>query len=120
MIEVNPRPPIACRERGASLVADAGRGRKYVGGDLVAAAPDLSRGYMEIRGIGIVNVANIFGLASIRPDKRLDMVVTLKPHADLNEVDRLGMRQSHEILGQKVSHVRWRSRSPRGATPRAW
>jgi HPr kinase/phosphorylase len=61
---------------------------------------------MEIRGIGIVNVANIFGLASIRPDKRLDMVVTLKPHADLNEVDRLGMRQkTYEILGQKVSHV---------------
>ena len=97
---------IGLLERGASLVADDMVRVKYVGGDLVASSPDLSRGYMEIRGIGIVNVANLYGLASIRPDKRLDMVVTLKPHADLNEVDRLGMQQkTFEILGQHVSHV---------------
>ncbi|MDP3851757.1 MAG: HPr(Ser) kinase/phosphatase [Luteolibacter sp.] len=97
---------IGLLERGASLVADDMVRIKYVGGDLVASAPDLSRGYMEIRGIGIVNVANLYGLASIRPDKRLDLVVTLKPHADLNEVDRLGMQQkTYEILGQHVSHV---------------
>ncbi|MFZ9937406.1 MAG: HPr(Ser) kinase/phosphatase [Luteolibacter sp.] len=97
---------IGMLERGASLVADDVVRIKYVGGDLVASSPDLSRGYMEIRGIGIINVANLYGLASIRPDKRLDMVVSLKPHADLNEVDRLGMRQkTYEILGQKVSHV---------------
>ncbi len=93
-------------ERGASLVADDMVRIKYVGGDLVASSPALSRGYMEIRGIGIVNVANLYGLASIRPDKRLDLVVTLKPHADLNEVDRLGMQQqTYEILGQPVTHV---------------
>jgi HPr kinase/phosphorylase len=97
---------IGLLERGASLVADDMVLVKYVGGDLVASAPDLSRGYMEIRGIGIVNVANLYGLASIRPDKRLDMVVTLKPHADLNEVDRLGIQQkTYEILGQQVTHV---------------
>jgi len=97
---------IGLLERGASLVADDMVRIKYVGGDLVASSPDLSRGYMEIRGIGIINVANLYGLASIRPDKRLDMVVTLKPHADLNEVDRLGMQQkTYEILGQQVSHV---------------
>jgi len=61
---------------------------------------------MEIRGIGIVNVANLYGLASIRPDKRLDLVIMLKPHADLNEVDRLGMQQkTYEIMGQHVPHV---------------
>ena len=93
-------------ERGASLVADDMVRVKLVGGELVATSPDLSRGYMEIRGIGIINVANLYGLASIRPDKRLDLVVTLKPHADLNEVDRLGLRQkTHEILGQHVTHV---------------
>jgi len=97
---------IGLLERGASLVADDMVRIKYVGGELVANSPDLSRGYMEIRGIGIVNVANLYGLASIRPDKRLDLVVTLKPHADLNEVDRLGMQQkTYEILGQHVSHV---------------
>jgi HPr kinase/phosphorylase len=97
---------IGLLERGASLVADDMVRIKYVGGDLVATAPDLSRGYMEIRGIGIINVANLYGLASIRPDKRLDLVVTLKPHADLNEVDRLGLQQkTYEILGQQVVHV---------------
>ena len=93
-------------ERGAALVADDMVKIKYVGGELVASAPDLSRGYLEIRGIGIVNVANLYGLASIRPDKRLDLVVTLRPHVDLNEVDRLGMqKKTFEIMGRQVSHV---------------
>jgi HPr kinase/phosphorylase len=97
---------IGLLERGASLVADDMVRIKYVGGDLVATAPDLSRGYMEIRGIGIINVANLYGLASIRPDKRVDLVVTLKPQADLNEVDRVGLQQkTYEILGQQVVHV---------------
>ncbi len=97
---------IGLLERGASLVADDLVRVKYVGGELVATAPDLSRGYMEIRGIGIINVANLYGLASIRPDKRLDLVVTLKPQADLNEVDRVGLQQkTYEILGQQVVHV---------------
>lgn len=97
---------IGLLERGASLVADDMVRIKSVGGELVATAPDLSRGYMEIRGIGIVNVANLYGLASIRPEKRLDLVVTLKPHADLNEVDRLGLHgKTFEILGREVTHV---------------
>ncbi len=97
---------IGLLERGASLVADDMVRIKYVGGELVASSPALSRGYLEIRGIGIVNVANLYGLASIRPEKRLDLVVTLLPHVDLNEVDRLGMQQkTYEILGQQVSHV---------------
>ena len=61
---------------------------------------------MEVRGIGIVNVANLFGLTSIRPEKRLDLVVTLTPHADLNEVDRVGIQpKSFEVLGQGVPMI---------------
>src|SRR5690606_20482850 len=97
---------IGLLERGASLVADDMVRIKYVGGDLVATAPDLSRGYMEIRGIGVINVANLYGLASIRPEKRGDLVVTLKPAADLNEVDRLGLQpKTYEIPGQHITHV---------------
>jgi HPr kinase/phosphorylase len=93
-------------ERGASLVADDMVSIKYVGGELVASSPALSRGYMEIRGIGIINIANLYGLTSIRPEKRLDLVVMLKPGADLNEVDRCGMQQNtYEILGQQVVQV---------------
>lgn len=97
---------IGLLERGGSLVADDMVRVKQIGGELIATAPDLSKGYMEIRGIGIINVANLYGLASIRPDKRLDLVVTLKPATDLNEVDRLGLEnKTYELLGQQVVHV---------------
>lgn len=93
-------------ERGGALVADDMVRVKYAGGELTASAPALSRGYLEIRGIGIVNVANLYGLASIRPEKRLDLVVSLTSYADQNEIDRLGLQpKSFEILGQQVPHV---------------
>lgn len=93
-------------ERGASLVADDMVRIRLVGGELIATAPALSRGYLEMRGIGIINVANLYGLAAIRPEKRLDFVITLKPHADLNEVDRLGLQEKTvEVLGHKVAHI---------------
>jgi HPr kinase/phosphorylase len=93
-------------ERGASLVADDVVSIKYVGTELVASAPELSRGFMEIRGIGIIHVGYLFGWTAIRPEKRLDLVVVLKPGTDLNEVDRSGMQQdTYEILEQKVIQV---------------
>lgn len=93
-------------ERGGALVADDMVILRKVGGELVASTKEFSRGFIEIRGIGIVNVANIFGLGSIRPTKRLDLVVTLKPHSDLNKVDRLGVnRKAYRILGGDVTHV---------------
>ena len=59
-----------------------------------------------MRGIGIVNVANLYGLSAIRPEKRLDLVVTLRSDEDLNKVDRLGIhRKGFPILGQSVPHV---------------
>jgi HPr kinase/phosphorylase len=59
-----------------------------------------------MRGVGIINVANIFGLGSIRPTKRLDLVVTLKPHSDLNKVDRLGVnRKTYRILDYDITNV---------------
>ncbi|MCH7228297.1 HPr(Ser) kinase/phosphatase [Haloferula sp. A504] len=97
---------IGMLERGAALVADDLVRVRWAGNELTASAPDLSRGYLEVRGIGIVNVANLFGLTSIRPEKRLDLVVNLTPHADLNEVDRLGLEaKKFEVLGQKVPMV---------------
>lgn len=97
---------IGLLERGAALVADDMVRVRWAGGELTASAPDLSRGYLEIRGIGIVNVANLFGLTSIRPEKRLDLIVNLTPHAAINEVDRVGMEPKYfEVLGQQVPMV---------------
>jgi HPr kinase/phosphorylase len=94
-------------ERGYSLVADdVTRVTSFEGRELMATAPDLTRNHMEVRGIGIINVASIFGIGSIRTEKRLDMVVTLKDWEELEEVDRIGLdREFYEILKLKVPHV---------------
>jgi HPr kinase/phosphorylase len=94
-------------ERGYSLVADdVTRITSLEGRELIATAPNLTRNHMEVRGIGIINVANIFGIGSIRVEKRLDMVVTLKAWEELEEVDRIGLDQEfYEILGLPVPHV---------------
>jgi HPr kinase/phosphorylase len=61
---------------------------------------------MEVRGIGIINVAAMFGVRSIRHEKRVDLVVTLKPWDDVPDVDRLGMDDQHlSILGVDVTHI---------------
>src|SRR6266403_1366266 len=94
-------------ERGYSLVADdVTRITMLEGRELMATAPDLTRNHMEVRGIGIINVAHIFGIGSIRVEKRLDLVVTLQEWEQVDSVDRIGLdRESDEILGLQVSHI---------------
>jgi HPr kinase/phosphorylase len=61
---------------------------------------------MEVRGIGIINVASIFGIGSIRTEKRLDLVVTLKDWQESGEVDRIGLDQEfYEVLKLQVPHI---------------
>ncbi len=94
-------------ERGYSLVADdVTRITSFEGRELNATAPELTRYHMEVRGIGIINIASIFGVGSIRLEKRLDLVVTLIDWQDLEEVDRIGLDQQHyEILKLQVPHI---------------
>jgi HPr kinase/phosphorylase len=94
-------------ERGYSLVADdVTRITSLEGRELMATAPELTRNHMEVRGIGIIDVAKVFGIGSIRIEKRLDLVVTLKDWQDVEEVDRIGLdREFYEILGLQVPHV---------------
>jgi HPr kinase/phosphorylase len=94
-------------ERGYSLVADdVTRIKSFEGRELMATAPELTRYHMEVRGIGIINVASVFGIGSIRIEKRLDMVVTLQDWQELEEVDRIGLDQEfYEILKLKIPHV---------------
>jgi HPr kinase/phosphorylase len=94
-------------ERGYSLVADdVTRITSFENRELMATAPELTRYHMEVRGIGIINIASIFGVGSIRVEKRLDLVVTLKDWQDLEEVDRIGLDQEfYEILKLQVPHI---------------
>jgi len=94
-------------ERGYSLVADdVTRITSLEGRELMATAPELTRNHMEVRGIGIINVASVFGIGSIRIEKRLDLVVTLKEWEEMEAVDRIGLdREFYGVLGLQVPHV---------------
>ena len=94
-------------ERGYSLISDdITKIRAIEGRELIGTSADLTRFHMEVRGIGIINVASIFGVGSVRHEKRLDLVVTLKDWSELENMDRVGLdRQTYEILGIKIPHV---------------
>ena len=94
-------------ERGYSIVSDdVTRMKSLEGRELIATAPELTRYHMEVRGIGIINVASIFGIGAIRVEKRLDLVVTLQDWDKIEEIDRTGLDQEfYEILKLKVPHI---------------
>ncbi|MDI9401810.1 MAG: HPr(Ser) kinase/phosphatase [Limisphaerales bacterium] len=94
-------------ERGYSLVSDdVTEIFLSEGKELVAAPTREMKDFMEVRGIGIINVADMFGIKSIRTRKRLDMVVTLSVMEETEEIDRLGKDdQTIDIMGVKVPHM---------------
>lgn len=95
-------------ERGYSLVSDdVTRFRAIESRDLIGTSPELTQHHMEVRGLGIINVASIFGVGSIRQDKKLDLVVSLMEWEEMDEVDRTGLEKDFvEILGIRVPHVK--------------
>ena len=73
---------------------------------MIGTSAELTRNHMEIRGIGIINVAAMFGVKSIRSEKTLDLVVTLKAWNEVADVDRLGMEQEFvKVLGVDIPHI---------------
>jgi HPr kinase/phosphorylase len=96
-------------KRGCALVADDLTCiRKEVGNNaLFASASESTAGYMEIRGIGIMHIPSIFGVNAVRPEKRLQLVITLKPLRDVRgEIDRVGQsRKARTILGVDVPNI---------------
>ncbi len=98
---------LALLRRGASLVADdMVRIRNIEGRELICTAPELGRSHMEVRGLGIINVTALFGVGTFRTEKRLDLVVTLLPADEVEEIDRAGLDQkTYDLLGLQVPHV---------------
>jgi HPr kinase/phosphorylase len=98
---------LALIERGYSLVADdVVRTSLMDGRDVLCTSAELTRNHMEVRGIGIINVAQMFGIKAIRKNKKLDLIITLKVWNDVPDVDRLGMEQEYtKVLGVDVPHV---------------
>ena len=98
---------LALVERGHSLVADDYvRVTLVADRELVGTSKELNRGYMECRGIGIINVASIFGVRSVRREKRIDLVLTFRLWQPGMDEERTGLDlESFEILGRKVPHM---------------
>lgn len=98
---------LALIERGHSLVSDdITKVTLLDGKEIIGTSPELTRNLMEVRGIGIINVASLFGVKAIRHDKRVDVVVTLKGWNDVPDVDRLGLDiETVDILGVPVPHM---------------
>ncbi len=98
---------LALIERGYSLVSDDVTKVTLVDGrEVIGTSAELTRNHMEVRGIGIINVAAMFGVKSIRAEKRVDLIVTLKSWNDVQDVDRLGMEEQFvDILGVDIPHI---------------
>lgn len=91
-------------KRGHRLIADdAVEIRKLSNASLVGTAPDLIRNYIELRGIGIINVAKLFGMGAVRTENEINLVVNIVPWNTQEPYDRLGLEDQHtEILGVQV------------------
>lgn len=94
-------------QMGQSLVSDDLTYFKLVNeSQIIGHSSELSQGYMECRGLGIINIAELFGIRSIRTQKRLDLVVTFTEWFPGMDEERTGLEQDYySILGIDIPHV---------------
>ena len=90
--------------RGHRLVADdTVEVRRRQETILIGACPELTRHHMELRGLGVINVKELFGIASTRSSKRVELVVQLERWVPTREYERLGLDDTfYDILGLQV------------------
>ena len=91
-------------KRGHRLIADDAVEIKRVSDiTLVGTAPEIIRHFIELRGIGIVDVRRIFGMGAIKETERIDLIINLEPWVEGKMYDRLGLdNQYTEILGMRI------------------
>ena len=82
-------------KRGHRLIADdAVEIRRLNNRDLVGTAPELIRHYMELRGIGVVDVRRLFGMSAVKEEADIDMIINLEPWREDAVYDRLGVEEN--------------------------
>ncbi len=91
-------------KRGHRLIADDAVEIKRVSAKtLVGSAPEIIRHYVELRGIGIVDVRRIFGMGAVKLTEKIDMIINLEPWVQGKMYDRFGLESEYtEILGIKI------------------
>ena len=94
--------------RGHRLIADDTVDiRRRAESILIGTCPELTRHHMELRGLGLINVKDLFGIASTRSSKRVELVVQLERWDPAREYERLGLDDEFfEILGLRVPLIR--------------
>ena len=90
--------------RGHRLVADdAVEVRRRGETDLIGTCPELTRHHMEVRGLGVINIRDLFGVAATRTSKRMELVVQLERWDSAREYDRLGLEENvWELFGVRI------------------
>lgn len=91
-------------KRGHRLIADdAVELRRVSNRSIVGTAPENIRHFIELRGIGIVNVARVFGIGSVKVSEKVDLVVELEPWDKAKNYSRTGLEsQTYDILGVEI------------------
>ena len=98
---------IALVERGHRLIADDAVEIKRVSAkSLVGSAPSLIKHYVELRGIGIIDVRRLYGMGAVKDTEKIDLVIHLEPWEEGKMYDRLGIEdQTYNILGIDVPSI---------------
>ena len=91
-------------KRGHRMIADdAVEIRKVSGDTLMGTSPELVRNYVELRGIGIINVAKLFGMGAVKAENEVNLIVNIVPWNNHASYDRLGLEDQYtELLGVKI------------------
>ena len=94
--------------RGHRLVADdTVELRRRAESIVLGSCPELTRHHMEVRGLGLINVRDLFGVAATRTSKRIELVVQLERWDETHEYERLGLDEQYlELLGLRVPLIR--------------
>lgn len=94
-------------QRGHRLVADDIVRIRRQGSHVVGRSAGILGHHMEIRGLGIINVKDLFGIAAVRETKKIELVIELREWSEAEEYDRLGFDDRHDdILGVQVAALR--------------
>ena len=85
-------------KRGHRLVADDAVEITRIGSSLIGTAPELIRNYLEVRGVGVIDVEKLFGVGAVQDSTEIDMVIQFEKWADDKFYDRLGLDENHTTI----------------------
>ena len=93
-------------KRGHRLVADDAVEIRRISNSLFGTAPEIIRHYIEIRGVGVIDVQQLFGMGAVQFDTEIDLVIQLEQWVDGKFYDRLGLgEEKYEMLGVELPIV---------------